>query len=102
MRKGIVKTIKWILGARNHKMIFEDGYHDGAIIIKCEKCGVTDIAYDEDIGTSCEVCKRQRVQFFFKWFDFWIGFYWNKTKKHLYILPLPMIGIKIRINKIYE
>lgn len=27
------------------------------------------------------------------WYDFWIGFYWDKTKKRLYILPIPCIGV---------
>lgn len=31
-----------------------------------------------------------KVDFKFTWFDFWIGFYWSKKDKILYICPLPM------------
>jgi hypothetical protein len=31
----------------------------------------------------------------FKWFDFWIGFYWDAENKILYFCPLPMCAISI-------
>ena len=34
----------------------------------------------------------------FAWYDFWIGFYWNREKQRLYILPLPCIGIVIQFQ----
>jgi hypothetical protein len=40
-----------------------------------------------------------RVQFFFAWYDAWIGIYWDRKKKALYILPLPCIGIVIQFRK---
>jgi hypothetical protein len=34
----------------------------------------------------------------FAWYDFWIGFYWNREKRRLYILPLPCIGIVMQFQ----
>lgn len=40
-----------------------------------------------------------RVDFVYAWFDFWIGLYWNREKKWLYILPIPCVGICIRFKE---
>lgn len=34
----------------------------------------------------------------FAWYDMWIGAYWDKRKRILYICPLPMILIEVPIN----
>ena len=34
-----------------------------------------------------------KVRPLFAWYDMWIGAYWDKNKRRLYILPLPCIGI---------
>ena len=34
----------------------------------------------------------------FAWYDFWIGLYWNREKRRLYILPLPCIGIVVQFQ----
>ena len=36
-----------------------------------------------------------RIKPLFAWYDFWIGAYWDRKSKVLYVLPLPMFGIKI-------
>jgi len=30
------------------------------------------------------------VNFGFKWYDFWVGFYWDRYEKVLYFIPFPM------------
>jgi hypothetical protein len=31
----------------------------------------------------------------FKWFDIWVGVYIDTKSKAVYIMPLPMVGIKV-------
>ena len=39
-----------------------------------------------------------KVEFLFAWYDLWVGFFWDKKKQWLYILPLPMVGIILKFN----
>lgn len=32
---------------------------------------------------------------FFRWYDLWIGAYYDRDARALYICPLPMIGIRL-------
>lgn len=34
----------------------------------------------------------------FAWYDFWVGAYWSQETRTLYILPLPMFGLKVRFR----
>jgi hypothetical protein len=35
------------------------------------------------------------VQVFFAWYDFWIGAYYDRDARALYICPLPMLVIRL-------
>lgn len=37
---------------------------------------------------------------FFAWYDFWVGLYWDRQKRFLYICPLPMIVILFDLSSI--
>jgi hypothetical protein len=36
-----------------------------------------------------------KIKIFFAWYDFWIGFYFDRHGKALYFCPLPCVVIKI-------
>ena len=46
-----------------------------------------------------EEIRVPKIKFKFIWYDFWVGFYWDRKTKTLYICPLPMLVIEIRNEK---
>lgn len=44
----------------------------------------------------------KKIKLLFAWYDIWIGVYWDKKSKRLYILPIPMFGIVISFTKFVE
>ena len=40
-----------------------------------------------------------KTKIIFAWYDFWIGFYYDRKKRILYIFLIPMIGLKIELGK---
>jgi hypothetical protein len=43
------------------------------------------------------IVQRFAVSAFFRWYDLWIGAYWDRDAKVLYVCPVPMFGIKIKM-----
>lgn len=39
-----------------------------------------------------------KIKPIFAWYDFWIGVFYDTSKRRIYILPLPMIGIVIHLK----
>ena len=39
-----------------------------------------------------------KIKIIFAWYDFWIGLFYDQKKKWLYIFPMPMIGILIKLS----
>ena len=34
----------------------------------------------------------------FAWYDLWIGAYWDRQRRRLYVLPLPCVGVVIQFG----
>ena len=45
--------------------------------------------------TAMWLVRRVYVSFIFAWYDLWVGAYWDRDKKRLYVLPIPCCGIVI-------
>lgn len=41
---------------------------------------------------------RFRIRPVFAWFDLWVGAYWDRRQRRLYILPLPCCGIVVEFR----
>lgn len=39
-----------------------------------------------------------KVQVFFAWYDLWVGAYWARTTRTLYVCPIPMLVIELRMK----
>lgn len=35
----------------------------------------------------------------FAWYDIWVGAYWDRAHRRLYVLPLPCIGVVISFGE---
>lgn len=40
-----------------------------------------------------------KVKFLFAWYDLWIGAYWDRDKRALYVLPIPCVGFVIQFKR---
>jgi len=40
-----------------------------------------------------------RISFVFAWFDFWVGVFYDRPKRRVYIFPVPMLGIRLDLSK---
>ncbi len=41
----------------------------------------------------------KRIKLVIAPWDFWVGFFWDRQKSRLYILPIPMFGVYIDFSK---
>jgi hypothetical protein len=39
-----------------------------------------------------------KVTAFFRWYDLWVGAYWDRKQRVLYLLPVPMFGVAIHFR----
>ena len=40
-----------------------------------------------------------KLKLIFAWYDMWIGAYWDRTNRRLYLLPLPCLGVVLEFRK---
>lgn len=36
-----------------------------------------------------------RARIMFAWYDMWVGVFWDKSKRRLYLLPVPCLGVRL-------
>lgn len=51
----------------------------------------------------CDLCgwpvySRWRVRFLLAWYDIWVGAFWDRRNRKLYIQPLPCIGVVLNFG----
>jgi hypothetical protein len=39
-----------------------------------------------------------RIKLIFAWYDLWIGAFWDRKKRWLYIFPIPMFGVILKFG----
>lgn len=81
---------------------------------KCPKCGAPIMQIEEGhvIRLGCLECgyvfneqvkaqpsrPKKRVSFFFAWYDFWVGVYYDRAERVLYVCPLPCCVVRIELG----
>ena len=40
-----------------------------------------------------------KIKFIFAWYDLWVGLFWDRNNKYLYIFILPTIGIVLKFEQ---
>lgn len=43
-----------------------------------------------------------KITFGFKWFDLWIGAYWDATRRVLYLCPLPCLCFRLEMAEMED
>jgi len=43
--------------------------------------------------------RKMTIKPIFAWYDLWVGAFWDRAKRKLYILPLPCVGVVIEFNQ---
>lgn len=38
-----------------------------------------------------------KIRLIFVWYDLWVGIFYDTKKKFIYIFPIPMLGILIKL-----
>lgn len=39
-----------------------------------------------------------KISFFFAWYDLYVGAYWSRSRRALYIVPFPTLGLKLQLK----
>lgn len=42
---------------------------------------------------------RVRVKPVFAWYDLWVGLFWDRKTRRLYILPVPCVGVSLEFRR---
>lgn len=39
------------------------------------------------------------IKLFFAWYDCWVGWYWDRSQRALYLCPLPMLCLMVKLPR---
>lgn len=39
-----------------------------------------------------------KIRPLFAWYDLWVGAFWDKAKRKLYVLPIPCVGLVFELG----
>lgn len=39
-----------------------------------------------------------RIRLIWAWYDLWVGAYWDREKRRLYVLPFPTVGVVVEFR----
>ena len=82
---------------------------------RCRGCGAWPLEVDlaagghvirGDMMTPPELCGpvdtieygRWQIRPIFAWYDFWVGAFYDKPRRRLYIFPVPCFGVRIEFG----
>lgn len=40
-----------------------------------------------------------KIRPIFAWYDLWVGAFWDRNRRRLYILPIPCVGVVIEFER---
>lgn len=40
-----------------------------------------------------------KIHLVLAWYDLWIGAYWDRRERCLYLLPIPCVGVSVKFGK---
>jgi len=54
------------------------------------------------IGLLYSVLFNKKFTYLVVWYDGWVGYYWDKKNRTLYLFPIPYVGYKITMGSPFE
>ena len=53
-------------------------------------------------GRGPEEALAERIRPIFAWYDLWVGAFWDRRQRKLYVLPLPWVGVVIEFGSSFR
>jgi hypothetical protein len=63
-----------------------------------EKTAAEKQKFTDDFFPESKATRAIKLKFIFAWYDLWVGCFWDRQKRWLYIFPVPMFGVIIKFK----